>query len=477
MDHLQNTNKIKDIKKGAAGLPTGQVDEAAAAVNQAAESDVRDFLAEVLRHDEKLMTRFRIAVCHGISKTDMQQYQRQVDTVVQKYLGKDGFIAYQEAYGFIHELEGFLQEEVQLMMEHGCCQDAFALTCYLFIKAAKVDMDDSGGGKGALAEQCVDIWEALLAQADAPVQQSMYEWFTSHLDGSIPDYMEEYIEQMLMQHFCNAPYLDAMLEFTQRKVQEAQERADSWSADYQASKWALRHIRLMEENGMDSGQIRAYCKGHWKYTDIRKYDICQCIRQGNTDEAIAVLEESLTLDTDKPGVVRDFSSQLKELYQKSGRVEDYKKQLWNLVSKDNAGNIEDFRELKSLYNSGEWEQVREELFRSLPAQAHVERLYLEEGLYGRLLDYVLKSNGFYALREYEAVLAPLYPKEVLQKYAKELQKTVRIAADRARYKEWVSILRRMKKIKGGEEAVEEIANSWRAQYRNRPAMMSELDKL
>lgn len=176
-------------------------------------------------------------------------------------------------------------------------------------------------------------------------------------------------------------------------------------------------------------------------------------------------------------MVRDFSSQLKELYQKSGRVEDYKKQLWNLVSKDNAGNIEDFRELKSLYNSGEWEQVREELFRSLPAQAHVERLYLEEGLYGRLLDYVLKSNGFYALREYEAVLAPLYPKEVLQKYAKELQKTVRIAADRARYKEWVSILRRMKKIKGGEEAVEEIANSWRAQYRNRPAMMSELDKL
>lgn len=40
----------------------------------------------------------------------------------------------------------------------------------------------------------------------------------------------------------------------------------------------------------------------------------------------------------------------------------------------------------------------------LPPNAHIDRLYKEEKLYDRLLAYVLKSSGLYAVQSYENVL-------------------------------------------------------------------------
>ena len=50
-------------------------------------------------------------------------------------------------------------------------------------------------------------------------------------------------------------------------------------------------------------------------------------------------------------------------------------------------------------------------------------------------------------------------------------------SDRKNYKNLVSLLRRMQKMKGGFKVVGEISEQWRMKYRNRPAMMDELNKL
>ena len=50
-------------------------------------------------------------------------------------------------------------------------------------------------------------------------------------------------------------------------------------------------------------------------------------------------------------------------------------------------------------------------------------------------------------------------------------------SDRKRYQQLVAILRRMNKIKGGIEIVDDIVKEWRIKYKNRPAMMDELSRL
>ena len=133
--------------------------------------------------------------------------------------------------------------------------------------------------------------------------------------------------------------------------------------------------------------------------------------------------------------------------------------------------------LKKQYTADEWLVKREEIFKKLPAYAHVERLYKEEKLYDRLLVYVLNSPGLYALQEYEKVLKKEYPEQMLNKYKDEVSKMAVRTSDRKNYAHMVSLLRKMQQMKGGSKLVEQIVAEWKIKYKNRPAMMDELRKL
>ena len=446
-------------------------------IRQADEEQIREFLSYVLYNDEKLFARFKTLIEPAISKDDMERYKRQVDATIDEYLGREHYISYYKAYDFICAMEEFLYEDVRMMLDAGCYWNAFELTCYIFVEVASVDIDDSDGGTSMLAGQCMQIWEEILEHADAKTEEDIYKWFTGHLNGSIVDYMEDYLEELLMNHFKSEKYVQAKLDYVERKVSEAKQLSDSWTSNYRAAKWILRRIELMEQSGFAWNIICDYCKENWSYSDVRKHYIAKCEEQGNYDEVIKTLKDSIELDAQWHGLVINYSTKLKDIYKLHGKVEAYKQQLWNLVTKDNAGDVDDFKELKGLYSIEEWEKVREQIFESLPKYACIEELYKEEKLYDRLLECVLKAPNVYVLQKYEKDLREDYPQEILQKYADDVNKMAVRAADRKQYQYWVAILRRMTKIKGGKEKVREITEHWRTAYRNRPALMDELNKL
>ena len=482
-DYLQEENRNLN-KKGFSPENSQKKEKSSAksetvedVVAQAPEEIVRKFLAGILKEDEKLFARFKTLLSPELSSEDMKRYKKQVDATIRKYLGRENFITYREARSFIRELEEYLYKDVGAMIDNQDFLHAFELTNYIFQEVGNVDMDDSDGGTGMLAEHCVEIWTEILACADEKTEEIMYQWFVSHLDGSVIDYMEEYLEEILMNQFNGPKYLEAKLAFTEQKVQEARKQTDKWSVRYKATKWALQHIDLMRESGSDAEKIRQYCRENWAYAGIRQYYVDECMECGQYDEAIKVLKESIEMDHDSPGYIKDYRLKLKEIYQTIGDQEAYRKQLWTLVTEDAAGNLELYRELKKLYSVEEWEKVREEIFVKISPHTDLGPFYREEKLYDRLLECVLASPGVYTLQAYEEDLKDKYPDELLQKYDAELNQMAVRTADRGRYREWVDILRGMKKIPGGEEKMWEIAGHWRTMYRNRRAMMEELGKL
>lgn len=158
---------------------------------------------------------------------------------------------------------------------------------------------------------------------------------------------------------------------------------------------------------------------------------------------------------------------LKELYKQTNNYQGYMEQLWQLVIKNKLGNLDIFKELKSLYSEDEWLDIREKIFALLQENAQIAHLYKYEKLYDRLLEYVLKRQGMNYLFEYEDVLKEKYPQELFQKYT----------ANRKKYQEWIMILSKMIKITGGKEVVKKIVANWRIMYRNRRAMMEEISQL
>ena len=446
-------------------------------VSGATEEEVRSFVVAVLAEDEKLLLRFHNTINKQVTREDIDNYIRQVDIIADRYLGRNRFISYYEADGFISELEEIIDEDVRRMIDNDNYLSAFEVMNYIFVLIGDVDMDDSDGGTGMLADMIYQLWLELLVKVSAEEKKKMFDWFTSHLDGSVIDYLEEYIEQIIMGEFDEKEYEQAKLDFIEDMIARSEGKDSDWSRDYAVGKWAVRYLELLKKKKISEEQIKEICKKYWNNSTVRRYYIDICMKNKEYDHVLQVLDECILLDKQYRGLISEYSEKKKDIYLLQGNKSAYIEQLWQLVLDHKAGDLDLYRELKKQYSVDEWLIKREELFKKLPAYAHVERLYKEEKLYDRLLTFVLNSPGLYALQEYEKVLKKEYPEQILGKYRDEVNKMAMHTSDRKHYAHLVSLLRKMQHMKGGVKFVEEIVTEWKAKYKNRPAMMDELRKL
>ena len=469
MDLFEPAVTVCDYKKKSAAVEK---------LVTAAERDiVQAFLVSVLAEDKKLLLRFRNMVNKCATNEDVEDYFEQIDEIADRYLGRDHFINYYQAYDFMLELEEIIDKDVRRMIDNGSNISAFHVMNHIFVLLGNVDMDDSGGETSMLAEQIYQLWLELLTKVNAQDKRKMFIWFTTHMDGSVIDYLEEYIEQIIMEEFKEPEYEQDKLSFMEEMIEKAEKKDSGWSRDYAIGKWTVTYLKTLEEKNAPEDQLEEICKKYWNNSGVRRYYIDRYFEKKEYDRVLQVLDESIELDKAYRGQVLEYNQKKKEIYRLQGNKSAYIEQLWKLVLEQSAGDLDIYKELKAQYSEKEWLIKREELFKKLSANAHIDRLYKEEKLYDRLLAYVLKSSGLYAVQSYENVLKKEYPKQILSKYQGEVNKMASCTGNRKHYADLVALLRRMKRINGGSEIVETIVEEWKIKYRNRPAMMDELSKL
>lgn len=469
MDLFEPAVTVCDYKKKSAAVEK--------LVTSAERDIVQAFLVSVLAEDKKLLLRFRNMVNKCATNEDVEDYFEQIDEIADRYLGRDHFINYYQAYDFMLELEEIIDKDVRRMIDNGSNISAFHVMNHIFVLLGNVDMDDSGGETSMLAEQIYQLWLELLVKVNAQDKRKMFIWFTTHMDGSVIDYLEEYIEQIIMEEFKEPEYEQDKLSFMEEMIEKAEKKDSGWSRDYAVGKWTVTYLKTLEEKNAPEDQLEEICKKYWNNSGVRRYYIDRYFEKKEYDRVLQVLDESIELDKAYRGQVLEYNQKKKEIYRLQGNKSAYIEQLWKLVLEQSAGDLDIYKELKAQYSEKEWLIKREELFKKLPANAHIDRLYKEEKLYDRLLAYVLKSSGLYAVQSYENVLKKEYPKQILSKYQDEVNKMASCTGNRKHYADLVALLRRMKQIKGGSEIVETIVEEWKIKYRNRPAMMDELSKL
>ena len=219
------------------------------------------------------------------------------------------------------------------------------------------------------------------------------------------------------------------------------------------------------------------CEDHLEFSEMRKYYIERCMKGKAYAKAIQLLEEGKRVDRNLSGLVSDYSWQLKNIYKQIGNHQAYEKELWSLIREYDKGDIDIFNELKALYSEEEWEKQREIIFKEISPYQEIADLYESEKLYDRLLQVVLESPDIYTLQAYEKSLKKLYPQALLEKYEMIVRVMASQTSNRKKYREIVTILRKMRSYPDGKQKVGKIVNEWRSVYRNRRAMMDELSKL
>ena len=468
-------NKQNLLKQSNSNYSSNSNDNMDNLIKEAKQGEVNEFLGDVLKNDPDLSMKFRKFINHY--DMNINEYQKEIDQIVRSYLGRDYFISYYQANDFISTMENYIYQDVTTMIDNGDYLRAFELTCYLFLKVGNVDIDDSDGGTGSFADLCFETWNQILDEVDEKIEEKMYNWFIRHLNGSVVDYMEDYLESILMQRFKREKFLKDKLKYTENRINILKKQPEDWYTDYKIENWVLNHLDIMDELQYSLDDIYNYCQKYWQYSRIRNYYISICISQKNYNYAIELLNQSLQIDVNTPSFIVEYRTKLKELYKQTNNDEAYRQQLWQLVTKDKPGNLDNFNELKSLYSNKEWIDIREKIFAALGNSDRIDILYEQEKLYDKLLEYVIEKPGLSYLFKYEKVLKEQYPQELLQKYTTELNIEARYTANRRTYQEWVRILKRMTKITGGKEAVQSIVTEWKILYKNRRAMMEELNRL
>ena len=470
----ENNYNNEDIKESGIEEISNSKEEVEELLNQASEQQIHDFMFNLLSSDKKICTSFKALVKQELSTSDIQSYKREINKSLHSYMYSD-FIRYKEAEDFFSIMNGYVNNDFRKLMSLKQYKSVFELSLYLCDIVCSVDLDDSAGHTIEFIEECLYIWQEILENLNPELEDIMYESFIQRIDNEDYEFIEDHLIELVMNNFYEKKYLLDKFQFIQSKIEKT-EVIDDWYAQYQMKKWISLLLRVMIDLDYSHEEIKRYSVKYWKIPDVRKYYVRECIRQENYEEAIRVLQASIKMDDDYAGLVNYYHVQLKDIYHTIGNNKAYKDELWYVVT-HNVSNIEYYRELKSIYKEDEWESIRDKLFALLENNNDIDRLYIEEKMYDRLLLYVLNKSGTVALERHLDHLKDIYPKELLHKFRMELEIMAKYASNRSNYRRIVSTLSLMKRINGGDEVIQDIIDNWKDIYKRRTAMMDELRKL
>lgn len=453
----------RELQEVIAGIPIKELQEI---VFTQATSD--DFLYN------RIMTKYAL-----ITPRHMIRLKQQVNDIGYHYSDRSGFVDYYHATDYTDALNTLLYENIPLLLEKNYRMEAFELVNCVFYEIGNRDMDDSDGGTSFVADNCYEYWQTILQECNDKEKESMFQWFQEHQENYVMDYLEDYISDFLLNEFHDEEILQKKLHMLDEKIAKFQKEnysGDSYSAYYGVVNNITARIRLMQELNYSKQEIREYRQKYRNFSEIRKMEIQEYLSGGKYEEAIAVLKESKSLDADKAGVVAEYSQQLIQIYEKRNMQKEYAQELEYQVFECMQRDLEYIAKLKKLYSETEWEEQRERFLQGKTSSWIRYEFLVEEELFEELLREIQKNQSVYALDQYEKVLKKHLPNEVRDIYVQYVKKGAIQTADRKAYKYLMSYLKKITKYPNGKKIAQDIAESWRQDYKRRPAMMDELRK-
>lgn len=449
-------------------------------INGIPEEELRRLLESMAWEDGKLRNKILIQYSPSISQRQMAMLKREINDIAYGYSDRYGYVDWENAGNYLLEMEAFLNDKVQAVIDKGCWMQAFELTNQVFITIGNQDIDHSDGGLGMVAEACYEFWKQILEKCSEQDKDRMRAWFKKYqADGTVTDYLEEYISGFLMNELHDRELLQRTMEALDQEIEKNREGMDCgkyYSVQYGFEYNILKRLQIMKELGASEEEILQYREENRRFTAVRMLEIEEFIQAGQYKDAIRVLKESKELDHGSPSWVSGHSRKLIELYGRLHMDKDYKEELLFQVFSCRQDSLDFTSKLKAVCGKSEWEQIREKLLAG-PAGQEIKLPLLEsEKMYGQLLKEVVNSGSVYTMDRYEKVLKKMYPDRMRTAYTAFARGQAESASDRTRYKELMKYLKKIASYPNGLEAAAQLAQEWRTLYKRRRAMMDELGK-
>ncbi len=443
-------------------------------VKEASEEDVRSFLIQVLDDNPDIVESFKQYTQNEFSLTTMID---DLEGVVDSYSDGYHYIDYEFSHDFCDNYEDAVDKWLDLLKNKKQYSLAFQFLLKAYDIFDKLDIDDNEGETFDVSFYIIDAWSNIIMCMEKSERIDAFNLLKQFLNNIRYSYDRIDILQVFFNHLKGEDLLKLQIDFVKEQLDYIESHNDILDREYVLDGFAKMYLDLLRKNNVSNQEINVIYKKYWKCDSIRMDCVFTCINNKEYDKALDYIDKCIDLDYENQALMKRDIELKKDIYKKQGNTKAYREELKNLILFFNDTNIDDYIELRSHYNDKEWITERDSLIEQLAPGCFLCEILETEQLYGQLFDVILRSNNRDLLHQYTHVLNDEYPEKLIQLYREFVEKQAESTGSRKHYYQIVEELRIMKSITGGDKVVDEIIKKWKIQYKNRSAMLGELNRV
>lgn len=464
--------------------------------------EYRDFIRQYAARDKEFKAEFELYFAAKDEKIDVsKQYETLIRRIISKY-SERGFVDYSATFSLSKEI-GRLLDTALAQVKKKQFSQAFALARVALREMMEVVMtcDDSAGNIGATVNDVIELLEAIADESSIPpaVMEELYGFIKAELSDnkyfSYGDFGYE-LFGLFRRLSVELDNEEEFLSFIDTQLSKPKEKYGDYRRDF----YKREKIDFLKETGR-KGEAEKLVQQNLDIVELRQEEIAKAIKKKDLDAAKKLIADGIKIAEKKghPGTVAEWEKELLRiavLEKDKETIRFYTKQFafdrWSL-SRDY------YQQWKKTFTAVEWKEEFEKLVADKTEKVSKEvgkwkshrqgepyhsllhelaPIYIEEKLWDRLLELVVKANDFDTAWRYHDLLVKNYPLELLHIYLPSLEQQGDKTTQRSDYADLVYKMKKIiKDIPQDAGKIKAVAQRLKEKYPRRPAMVEELNKI
>ena len=436
-------------------------------------------LLQLASEDDKIESHILSLLAGSGSLVNISSLKNCIDSIFYAYTDRGGYINYHNASAFADDLTIYLENQTDRLLDEGMYLAAFELSAYAFVRVGNCDIDDDGDIED-ISNTCYEIWQRIIADCTDDEREQIKSRFQQYIkDGTVVDYMQDWLREFLQYELVSQEELQAELAYLDGLIEESSGSNKCkavYSLRYGHRVEAIKmRIILMQKTGASEDEIDAFRRRYTHLQSVRDYYLKKAREEGNTEEEIRILKESKALDQDSAYLFYSYSKRLIELYHNQGQHDLEKAERKESFLSCQTADVKEFRAYRSMCSEEEWEDERKLLIVSRQSIEKRCELLAEEKMISDLYTLISEAeNNLPLYDQYGFLMAGSYSEPILRRYQDYVVELADYARNRSGYDKLTRYLKRMQQYEGGHEMVRRLCREWIAKYPTRKVMLQEL---
>ncbi|MFB9759571.1 SWIM zinc finger family protein [Ectobacillus funiculus] len=446
-------------------------------LNSLSKEELINIIIDISQKDKTLRNSLIATYQKNDGMLRVEQYKRLLQSIVNKYTGREGFIAYREVYDFVSELEGLLER-----IEDDVDNPISALDLVFLLLEESIEAfqyaDDSNGEIGALVTEVIDMIRRTIEAIDRSdvnlIEKAFYKLLDLSEDKMFQGWDDFQIDVLtICTEFADIEVFRNELRI--RVEQMINRRSHDEYGRYGTESMLNILFEMIEQYGTEE-EAEQFMKDNLGFPSFRESYINKHIKEKNYSKVIELALEGEEQDKPYAGLVSGWKKIRYTAYKELSMKEEQEELARELLL---DGDFEYYKELKKLAVGDQdifYQHLKQELKTSKDWQGKnmYLKLIVEENDLNEIMEFVRENPG--KIETYAHMLVGKFEYEVIQVYRQYIQSVANSSSGRSDYQKVCKILKRYEKI-AGKQSTEGIIRELSVAYKRRPAFIDELSRV